>query len=116
MTDGTSPMTRALAVALGLMVSIAALPADAVRSLGLGSSPCGNWTADRTARGVYAAAEEQWVVGYLSGVAVWAQDLDPLKGLDAPAVWAWMDNYCRAHPLAMIINAVDAFVREHPGH
>jgi hypothetical protein len=83
--------------------------------MGAGSDSCGTWTANRTPSGIAASPHEQWVVGYLSGVAGWSA-LDPLKGLDGDAVLAWMDNYCRAHPLVMISNAVDAFVREHPGH
>jgi len=41
--------------------------------------------------------------------------LDPLKGLDADAVWAWMDNYCLTHPLVTIDAATETFVHEHPG-
>ena len=40
--------------------------------------------------------------------------LDPLKGLDADAVWAWMDNYCLTHPLVTIDAATETFVHEHP--
>ena len=105
----------ALAVALGLMVSIAVRPADAVRFIGAGTGSCGTWTADRTKNGVAARQDEQWMVGYLSGVGGWTTDLDPLKNVDAKAVWAWMDNYCRAHPMIKIMDAGAAFVREHPG-
>ena len=117
MTDGTSPMTRALAVAPWLMVSIAApSPADAVKAIGVGLDPCGTWTADRTDRAVVTLPVEQWVVGYLSGVALWAPNLDPMKGIDAQAVWAWMDYYCRAHPQVTIRDAAEVFIQEHPGH
>jgi hypothetical protein len=109
--------TRALAVALGLMVSIAAPPAHAaqVQIVGPGNKSCGAWTADRTAQGASVVlVDEAWVVGYLSGVAFWG-GLDPMKGLDTQAVFAWLDNYCRAHPLTDIIEAANAFVHEHPG-
>ena len=55
------------------------------------------------------------MVGFLSGVAIWTPDLNPMKGVDAQAVWAWMDNYCRAHPPVAIKNATSAFVTEHSG-
>jgi hypothetical protein len=111
------PAEIALAVALGLMVSIAATaPAVAVKAIGVGLNPCGTWTADRTDRGVVTLPVEQWVVGYLSGVALWAPNLDPMKGIDAQAVWAWMDYYCRAHPQVTIRDAAEAFIQEHPGH
>ena len=83
--------------------------------IGAGMSSCAIWTADRTARTVDALQDEQWVVGYLSGVAIWTPDLNPMKGVNAQAVWAWMDNYCREHPLVAIKDATSAFVEEHPG-
>jgi hypothetical protein len=100
---------------LGLMISISApAVADTVDLMGAGRSSCGTWTADRASRGVGAMNEESWVVGYLSGAAVYASNLNPLNGVDGNAVWAWMDNYCRAHPLVSINNTVDAFIEEHP--
>ena len=39
---------------------------------------------------------------------------DPLNGVDAFAVWAWIDNYCRAHPLDTIQKASVEFVMAHP--
>ena len=118
------PLRPSLAVALGLMVSMAALPAAAVQvqTFGPGLKSCGTWTADRTTargsdtllRGATALIDEAWLVGYLTGVAVWGS-LDPMKGLDVNAVFVWMDNYCRAHPLVEIIGAANAFIHEHPG-
>jgi hypothetical protein len=108
--------TRALAVALGLMVAIAAPPADAaVQIIGAGISSCATWTTDRAARDVGALQEEAWVEGFLSGAAVWSPDLDPMKKIDAPAVFAWMDNYCQALPLVSIVDAANAFLKEHAG-
>jgi hypothetical protein len=110
-------VTRILAVALGLMVSVATSVAKAddqgKTAMGAGVHSCGTWTGERAARDVGEVVDEAWVVGYLSGVATWS-DLDPLKGIDGNAVWAWIDNYCRAHPLVRINGAVDAFIKEHP--
>ena len=39
---------------------------------------------------------------------------NPLNGVDAQAVWAWVDNYCKANPLNLIENAGAAFVATHP--
>jgi hypothetical protein len=108
-------MTRALAVALGLMVALAAAPAHAVQIIGAGLAPCGTWTADRAARDIGASEGETWVGGYLSGAAFWGSNLDPMKGIDAKAAWAWVEDYCRAHPLDKIIDAANAFIQEHPG-
>jgi hypothetical protein len=102
-----------LAAVLGLSSATPAA-ADVVTTLG-GTWSCKAWTAERTARSVNAALYGQWVLGYLSSVANWT-DLDPMKGLDTEAVWAWMDNYCRAHPLATVSKAAGAFVEGHPGN
>jgi hypothetical protein len=103
-------MIRALAGALGLVV-LATPPADAdVQVIGAGLTPCWSWTADRAARSYAEVGDEQWVVGYLSAAAVWAPNLKPLRGVDAEAVFAWMDNYCRAHPLVILGEAAKAFV------
>ena len=48
---------------------------------------------------------EQWVAGFLSGMAVKQSGSDFLNGLDAEAVFGWLDNYCSAHPLERISNA-----------
>ena len=104
-----------LAAVLGLSSASPAAATDNVHLIGAGMSSCEIWTADRTARNVDAVQDEQWVVGYLSGVAIWTPDLNPMKGVNAQAVWAWMDNYCREHPLVAIKDATSAFVEEHPG-
>jgi hypothetical protein len=41
-------------------------------------------------------------------------DRDPLHGMDADGVWAWVDNYCRDHPIDMILSASEAFLHAHP--
>jgi hypothetical protein len=117
-----------LAAVLGLSSAVPAvadddrrLIGDDMTLIGLGWGACGTWTARRTARHADPAPYEQWVLGYLSGVAAGSAALDPpkrlnpLNGVDAQAVSAWMDNYCRAHPLVTIFYAANAFVREHPG-
>ena len=77
---------------------------------------CGGWTAHR--RDNTADVPEFWVLGFLSGAAAgsWASParLDPLNGVDAEGVWAWIDNYCRTHPLDSLVNAAVMFLREHP--
>lgn len=55
-----------------------------------------------------------WGLGYLSGAASYSSDLDPLRAMDADAVFYWIDNYCRIHPLDRFVKALDAFVSEHP--
>jgi hypothetical protein len=55
-----------------------------------------------------------WVLGFLSGVGYINGDYDPLRGLDANAVEAWLDHYCQAHPSEKLSEAAAAFIAEHP--
>jgi hypothetical protein len=67
--------------------------------IGVGTESCGTWTAARRDR--RARLNEQWILGFLSGIG-WGGEffhVHPLNGMDAEGVWAWMDNYCQVHPL-----------------
>lgn len=103
-----------LVVVIGIISGLGA--AAAYHQIGAGIDSCGTWTADRSnPRGVAALQDEQWVVGFLSGVGFVNQDGDdPLIGVDAEAVWAWIDNYCHANPLASIARAAAQFYMAHP--
>jgi len=79
--------------------------------IGSGTISCGTWTAWR--RSGQAAHAEQWILGFLSGIGYEGVG-DPLNGVDANAVWAWMDNYCQANPLDAIVKAGAAFNAAHP--
>ncbi len=90
--------------------------ADVFSYLGMGQYSCGTWTKERREKSIFAALYQQWIVGFLSGVAsVGLQfGLSPLENTDTNGVWAWIDNYCETHPLDKIIDAGQAFVRTHP--
>ena len=101
-------MRLALAlIVLTYIVTAFAAQAQGTLMIGSGNVSCGTWTADRR----YPAAsnalqDEQWVVGFLSGTAfIHLNGDDPLRGLDAQAIWAWIDNYCGAHPLEQVQEA-----------
>jgi hypothetical protein len=74
---------------------------------------CGSWTAARHNRD---QAYEFWVFGFISGIAHAYSDVtvDPFNGMDGKGVRAWVDNYCRAHPIETIADAALAFVNAHP--
>ena len=84
--------------------------------LGVGTLSCGTWTAARRSGGSQALANEQWTLGFLSGVGAEGTQLgaDPLNNADADGVWAWIDDYCHAHPVETIARAAKAFSIEHP--
>ena len=61
---------------------------------------------------------QQWVAGFLSGansvISTVAPKLDTLlqPNIDAQGLYAWIDNYCIAHPLDTIAQAADALGAE----
>ena len=109
-------MRAALILAATTILELVSLPAYAeYRSIGYGFASCGTWTEARRDRATPRdAALEQWVVGFLSGVGYASEAEDPLQGLDADAVWGWMDNYCASYPLASVNAAASEFVHIHP--
>jgi hypothetical protein len=111
---------RLLLMALGVaLMTGSAAAAEKYISGGLGTASCGAWTAARRDR--QALGYEQWLLGFLSGFADLAASdcpcpakMDPLRGVDAQGVWAWIDNFCRAHPLDEGLEAGEAFAAAHP--
>ena len=96
--------------------------AGAFHAAGSGLQSCGSWTASRRAyvpggpathAAQTALQEMEWITGFLSGIASQGS-LDPLNNVDVQGVWAWIDNYCRAHPLEAIGDAAAAFAVAHP--
>lgn len=99
------------ALAVALMTSNAT--AEGFTIIGIGLDSCGSWTAARRDR--HDLGPGQWIFGYLSGMGwVAVHGVDPLNGLDGQAVLAWIDNYCRDHPLGDIASAGNAFAIVHP--
>jgi hypothetical protein len=75
-----------------------------------GMKNCGAWLkshAEQPAPSLNAVADNAWLDGYLSGVAV-ARNIDFLKGVDEDTVHIWMNNYCHSHPSDLVGYAADA--------
>lgn len=80
---------------------------------GAGSISCGAWSAARRDR--VAQATEQWLLGFLTGVAygsMAASGPNPLAFTDPEGAWAWIDNYCREHPIEDVTRAAVMLTRE----
>ncbi len=107
-----------LAIAcLAAVTALATMPlsARAYYLIGAGTDSCGTWTADRSTHpSVRSTQDEQWVLGFLSSIGYFDPGKDPLNGLDAEAVWAWIDNFCHIKPLSPIVEAAGAFAVAHP--
>lgn len=107
----SSGQTKADQIGLDKMLNGA--PGAAYTAIGRGTDSCGNWTVAR--HDLRASGVEQWFLGFLSGVGFDAVDgTDPLKRVDADAVWSWLDSYCQANPLDRITKAGAAFVARRP--
>lgn len=117
---------RGLIMAMALLVAGMA-EAEAYALVGSGLVSCGTWTADRRAYerpgpATHSSQSElqdaAWVVGFLSGIGFMGElsnnGADPLDNVDAEGVWAWIDNYCQAHPIDNIATAAEAFYFTHP--
>jgi hypothetical protein len=105
-------MARCLLLAI-LAVTLSGGTTEAYQLLGPGGASCGTWTADR--RTGLHQIDLAWVLGFLTAVGyIGVDNLDPLQGLDANAVAAWIDSYCQQHPLQDIDAAAQAFLHAHP--
>ena len=83
-------------LAAALVISLYAIPkpAAATTIIGIGTSSCGSWVQARRDRRSFAY--EQWVIAFISGVAV-TLNTELLKDRDPEGAWVWIDNYCNAH-------------------
>lgn len=65
----------------------------------IGARSCNAWAKDRDDELSWPAiANRNWLMGFLSGVAIGA-NRDMLKDADILSLVAWMDDYCANHPL-----------------
>jgi hypothetical protein len=104
-----------MSVVLGIVVLL--LSGDAhgqsLQLLGAGSNAsCERWLSDRVSNNYFAMGN--WALGFLSGSAVYSNDLNPLQGVDSDAIFYWLDNYCQARPTDRFVDALKAFIRQHP--
>ena len=53
-----------------------------------------------------------WVLGYLTGAAVYGSVGDVLRDTDLDGVATSLDTYCRAHPAEYLVEGARHFVSE----
>ena len=95
-------------------LSLASTTAVAQTMIGPLQNSCETWTEVRRTRQTQTSqALEFWVTGFLSGANVFDDtDINFLKGMDSNAIYAWIDNYCKANPLERLPDAAYALTRE----
>ena len=89
-------------------------PASARTIMGEGVASCGAWTEtarERREKPFKRTLHETWLLGYLSGVNAAFVETDFLTKADAPAITAWIDNYCQTNPLETIQRASNELIR-----
>jgi hypothetical protein len=82
--------------------------------LGAGVKSCGTWTQERR-NSVTSGYYEQWVAGFLTAVNLTIGQqlkIDLLERTDQKGIYAWIDNYCVAHPLNTIVEGADVLGAE----
>lgn len=71
-----------------------------------GSRSCGEWMEAHQSSepSVASNATENWLIGYLSGLAV-GKRKDFIVGTDNASLFLWVTDYCRANPLDYLDDA-----------
>src|SRR5262249_17231301 len=93
---------KASAIVALIVLNIAASQNTAAQTInvrGAGQNSCGNWTMIRSAErtvpnGTIMIAQLEWVLGFVS-----AFGLARGANIDNGGLFAWIDNYCKQHPL-----------------
>ena len=106
-------VSRVLVVPAVLMAVTTASQAQ-VRALGPGVGVrCNVWLEARTdPEGPLVFGLLSWVLGYITGAAVYGSVGDVLRATDLEGVATSMDNYCRAHPAEYLVEGARQFVSE----
>ena len=73
---------------------------------GVGAQSCGKWTAEKSE--LVRGFMNSWVLGYVTALGGVAGARDT----DSQAITAWVDNYCREHPLNRLDEAAATLVGE----
>ena len=94
---------------------------------GDGKQSCGAWTKAQAHRPQVGAdgimpvtfadmelsTQLSWVQGFLSAFNYYdSKSVDVANGIDPNGVFAWIDNYCAAHPLDTIATAAIELISE----
>lgn len=73
-----------------------------------GGESCGSWTA-AAERGLSYPKRtifKGWLTGYVTAMNLWrVSQGHPDFETDAEGMVAWVDNYCKAHPLDLVADA-----------
>jgi hypothetical protein len=77
-----------------------------------GANSCWAWTRSHEAKAATQGLYTQWVAGFVSGLNWNTDDPDILTEMDFDGLMAWVDNYCKANPLAKVTTGAAMLVQE----
>jgi hypothetical protein len=97
-------MAAVLLCAASLGSAETAHPPGQYKDYGQGNLSCGRWLTDRRSDQATSLSDISWVLGWLSAAGYY-DARGALRDTDANAVDAWVDKYCREHPLNDIQDA-----------
>jgi hypothetical protein len=80
--------------------------------IGQGANSCWAWTRSHEAKAATQGLYRQWVAGFVSGLNWNTDDPDILTEMDFDGLMAWVDNYCKANPLAKVTTGAAMLVQE----
>ena len=102
-----------------MLLAVASVPAAAETGddggrlvIGQGANSCWAWTRSHEAKAATQGLYTQWVAGFVSGVSSDADEPDILTRMDSDGLMAWMNDYCKANPLAKVTTGAAALVQE----
>jgi hypothetical protein len=106
-------MASRILLILAVTIPLAAVDgvAQGATIMGRGLTSCGAWTAEHQRNTQTSIMQEDWAVGFLSGLAAAANDTS-LASTDYSGVVAWITNYCAQNPLDPIATAVHGLFLE----
>jgi len=77
------------------------------------ATSCGKYMEARAEKSVDAFAHTAFIAGYVTAYnRLTPETYDILGGTDMQSVAAWLDNYCKAHPLKGLATALDVLTAE----
>lgn len=103
----TKPITAA---ALAFSIMIAGSCAEAVTIFNPGTDSCGSWVAQPN--GIPRYLRVAWLAGFVSGYnSFWYRPGEDVTS-DVNGLVIWIDGYCSAHPLDLLVKAAGQLVDE----
>jgi hypothetical protein len=93
-------------IKLALIVVVIGFSTDCNALRIMGDMSCGDWVDHHSTSSpdIQAAIQNNWVAGYLSGIAV-GLNTDILDSPSGETLIAWLTNYCRNNPLDNVSTA-----------